>query len=117
LLVGGFEDVGEERRAIQFNDETGPERVGVLKELGVDAVICGAISRPMACMLVGSGIEVFPQVSGEIDEVLGDYRAGRLCSVEFFSGCIGGGRRGRGRMRKGRGRGGGRGRGRGRRQA
>lgn len=121
LFVGAGESGVESRRSVELKDETGPERVALLRELGVEAVICGAISRPMACMLAGNGIEVFPQVSGEIDDVLEDYKAGRLCRSEFIAGCMGGGRgvgvgRGRGRMRKGPGRGGGRGRSRGRRQ-
>lgn len=89
-------------------DEPMPQRVARLKNFSVDVLICGAISRPMAFMIFGSGIEVLPDISGRIDEVLNAYLAGRLTEQRFsMPGC-------KSRDRKGfRGRGRGQGRGRG----
>lgn len=97
-------------------DEPMPQRVARLKNFSVDVLICGAISRPLASMIAGSDIEVLPDISGRIDDVLNAYLAGRLTEQRFsMPGCKARERKGfRGRGR-GRGQGRGRGRGRGRR--
>lgn len=53
-------------------------RAARLSRLGVDTLLCGAISRPFAYMLARSGIRVFPFLSGDAQEVLEAYLAGRL---------------------------------------
>jgi len=63
-----------------------------LAELGVDVLICGAISRPMEMMLAAGGIRVIPYVCGPVEEVFQAYLAGRLSRPTFLMpGC----RRGR----------------------
>ena len=92
-----------------------PQRAARLKELGIDVLICGAISRPLAGMIAASGIVLVPFISGEADQVLAAYLHEELPRPEFMMpGCWchgpGPGRgfgRGRGRGR-GQGRGGGR---------
>jgi len=80
------------------------------RELEIDTVICGAISRQLETMLATLGIRVIPWVRGEADEVLSAHADGNLQNEYFFlPGC------GRSRCRRGRrgqrGRGGGFGRG------
>ncbi|MEW6363462.1 MAG: NifB/NifX family molybdenum-iron cluster-binding protein [Acidobacteriota bacterium] len=76
-------------------------RIQALCTLGVDALICGAISRPIARMLGACGISVIPFVAGSVDDVLNAYTSGRLQSPQFaMPGC------GQGRGRGGRGPGG-----------
>ena len=94
-----------------------PQRVARLKELGVDVLVCGAISRPLAGMIAASGIVLVPFISGECDEVLAAYLRGEIPSPQFLMpGCCGQGRgwrhRGRGRGGRGLGRGSGMGPGR-----
>ena len=101
------------RSEIALPDEPMPQRVAMLKNLGANVLICGAISRPLMFMVAGLGIEVLPYVSGPIDEVLNAYLAGQLTEQRFtMAGCKAGARKGF----RGRGRGQGRGRGRGRRR-
>ena len=61
-----------------------PQRVARLKELGVDVLVCGAISRPLAGMIAASGIVLVPFISGECDEVLAAYLCGRLADPRFL---------------------------------
>lgn len=100
-------------------DEPMLHRAVRLINFDVDVLICGAISQPLALMISGSGIEVLPEISGSIDEVLNAYLFGRLTEQRFsMPGCKGGDRkgfRGRGRGRR-RGQGRGRGRRKGRRE-
>jgi len=82
-------------------------RAAHLSELGVEILLCGAISRPLAMMITAQGIEVVSFISGEVDEVLAAYLQGRLADPTFFMpGCCGrrrqfrggfGARRGRGK--------------------
>jgi len=79
-----------------------PERAGRLKQLPVDVIICGAISRPLMYMLTASGIDVLPYVTGRVDDVLGAYLTSQLAKPQFsMPGCWPGARKGFGRGRRG----------------
>jgi predicted Fe-Mo cluster-binding NifX family protein len=72
-----------------------------LAELGVDVLICGAISRPLENMLLSAGIQVIPNTCGPVETVLAAYLAGQLGTETFLMpGCCG-----RRRCRGGRGNG------------
>ena len=85
----------------------GPTRMARLRQLGVDTLICGAISRPLASAASVSGIRLLPYVTGSLDEVIEAYRKGKLDAKRFVQpGCWQGARTGfrrRGGWRGGRG--------------
>ncbi len=59
-----------------------------LRELGVEILVCGAISRPLQAMIASSGIRVIPFVSGDLAEVIEAWTAGKLPASRFFMpGC------------------------------
>ena len=59
-----------------------------LRELGVEILVCGAISRPLWAMIASSGIRVIPFVSGDLAEVTEAWTAGKLPASRFFMpGC------------------------------
>jgi predicted Fe-Mo cluster-binding NifX family protein len=61
-----------------------------LAELGVEALICGAVSRPLAEMIAARGIRLVSFVAGETEEVLAAYLAGNLPSPALaMPGCRG----------------------------
>lgn len=72
------------RLEIPLTSESPPQRAGRLKTLGVDVLVCGAISRPLMYMLTASGVEVLPYVTGHADEVLQAYITGRLGRRQFL---------------------------------
>jgi predicted Fe-Mo cluster-binding NifX family protein len=77
-------------------------------DLGVDTVICGAISAPLQRELTTRGLEVLGFVAGEVEEVVRAFVAGKLPAPELsMPGCCGR----QNRIRARRGRGGGRGNG------
>ena len=95
---------GEEinRSEIALGSQTLPQRAGQLKSLGVDVLVCGAISRILAEMVVTSGIELLPYVTGNVDSVLGAYMTGQLIKPKFsMPGCWPGARKGLGRRQRG----------------
>ena len=63
-------------------------RCSRIKGLGVDALICGAVSRPFLSMLTGLGVEVIPWIAGASEDVLGAYLVGDLFCARFrMPGC------------------------------
>jgi predicted Fe-Mo cluster-binding NifX family protein len=61
-----------------------------LKDLGVGALICGAISRPLHTMVSSYGIQVFPFIAGDLHEVIRAWLRGRLENAAFsLPGCYG----------------------------
>jgi predicted Fe-Mo cluster-binding NifX family protein len=89
-----------------LEDEVPAGRAARLAALGVDTLVCGAISRPQEGLIQAYGIAVFPFVTGDLPAVVDAWRAGRLGSEVFaMPGCGGGrGRRFRGGRGWGRGR-------------
>jgi predicted Fe-Mo cluster-binding NifX family protein len=83
-------------------------RINRLVELGIETLICGAVSEPLFCELTARGIVVFAFVAGEVDEVVEAFMAGALPEAALsMPGCCGrrnrlcGGRGRRGRQNKG----------------
>jgi len=87
---------------------TAANKIDRLVEMGVQTVICGAISEPLQHELTVRGVKVIGFVAGEIDEVVKSFLAGTLptpllsmpgcCRKQNrFRGGGGGGGGGRGR--------------------
>lgn len=76
-----------------------------LAELGIDTLICGAISHPLLSLFAAQRISVVPWLTGPTEEILAAFRANRLENRRFlmpgcrarFRGCPRG--RGRGAQR------------------
>src|SRR4030042_3900748 len=84
LLLVELENGGEARRSeISSPAQSVPEKANELKTLGVEVLICGAISRSLASLVSASGIKVLPYVVGQTDEILEAYLMGRLVQPQF----------------------------------
>ncbi|NIA13216.1 MAG: hypothetical protein GWP08_03985 [Nitrospiraceae bacterium] len=74
-----------------------------IASLGVDVLICGAVSRPLESILLSNGVRVLPEVCGPVQDVLRAYLSGQLDDRAFrMPGCCGHTREGRGPGRRGR---------------
>ncbi|MFC1676175.1 NifB/NifX family molybdenum-iron cluster-binding protein [Planctomycetota bacterium] len=104
LLLVEIENGKEANRSeVALESQLLPQRTDKLKNLEVDVLVCGAISRVLANMVATSGIQVLPYVTGSIDDVLQAYLAGQLVKPEFvMPGCWPGARKGFGRRQRGR---------------
>jgi predicted Fe-Mo cluster-binding NifX family protein len=99
-------DVGARSRE-SIATPTAASKIDRLVEMGVQTVICGAISEPLQHELTVRGVKVIGFVAGEIDEVVASFLAGTLPTpLLSMPGCC----RRQNRFRGGRG-GGGSGRG------
>jgi len=81
-----------------------------LTELGVDTLICGAISGQLAHMITNADINLIPWISGLVEDVLQAFLKGTLFDLRFMmpgsaghwgKGPGGGQGRGMGRRRRG----------------
>ncbi len=55
-----------------------------IQGLGVDMLICGAISRPFLEKLMASGIRIIPGISGHPEDVLLAYLQGNIYDAKFM---------------------------------
>ena len=103
LLLVDIENGKEANRSeVALESQLLPQRADQLKNLEVDVLVCGAISRVLANMVITSGIQVLPYVTGEVDDVLQAYLNDQLVKPEFsMPGCWPGARKGFGRRRRG----------------
>jgi predicted Fe-Mo cluster-binding NifX family protein len=63
-------------------------RVAQIKALGIDVLICGAISRTMEAALAAAGIRVWAEVCGPVEAVLAGFLArGRTAACHRMPGC------------------------------
>lgn len=115
LIVDVAPDGSTSRREVALGGTTPAARARAIAELGLDALICGAVSRELCEMVEAGGARMVPWVAGDIDEVIAAALSDAIETPRFFMpGCCG---RGAGRGRGGglgRGQGGGMGRGGGR---
>jgi len=105
LLVDVEGDVEVGRRELQVRETGQMERARRVAALGVQTVICGAISRSLEALLSSSGVWVIPNTCGPVEEVLAGFVTGRFGPRSFLMpGCRGQRRRFRGRHGRRRGR-------------
>jgi len=72
------------------------QRARFIANVGIDLLICGALSRPFENALSHHGLSIYPWIKGDIDEIIPAYLKGNLLKNEFnLPGCRGRCRRGR----------------------
>ena len=80
---------------VVLKEDTAAGKAGELSGLGVNALVCGAISRTMANLVSACGIQVIPFVAGDLREVIDAWiRGGITDGLFLMPGC-----RGRRRLR------------------
>lgn len=109
LLSVSFRDGGEKARREATLEPADPFlRAQTIKDLHIDVVVCGAISRPYEMALSSKGIRVIGSVCGTVEDVLSAFLNGSLGDPKFQMpglrgpGCLRGGHGHRGRRRRGR---------------
>jgi predicted Fe-Mo cluster-binding NifX family protein len=70
------------------HDVAATDRVACATHLGVDLLICGAVSRELERRLVAAGVEVVPNVCGSVEEVVHAFLTRTLVDDRFaMPGC------------------------------
>jgi len=96
LVVVELRDGTETSRTeIALLEQNAFTKLAKLRELGIDVLICGAVSQPLASASTACGIRLLPYVTGRVDDVLEAYQAGQLGLPQFvLPGWWSGARRG-----------------------
>ena len=103
ILVVDVEDGTEVGRSEAIIEETPlAARAKRVVELGVNTLICGAISGALEQMLLFHGLKVIPHTCGPVEEVLEAFLSGQLTERRFLMPGCRGRSRGRGRRLSGR---------------
>ena len=98
--VAGNAEVG--RSEADLAEAQPGARAEQIHGLGVEVLICGAVSWPLEAMLVSAGVRVIPQTCGTVEDVLRSFLSGGLTDEAFLMpGCCGRHRRFRGGRRHG----------------
>ena len=85
LMIFEIRDGNEIKRdCVKFTTRVSPAMVGIISEHAVDVLICGAVSRPFAAMVIHSGIELVPFLSGPTEDIITAYLFGTLADPRFF---------------------------------
>jgi predicted Fe-Mo cluster-binding NifX family protein len=84
LVFKALEGGRVRRELVSIAGDDPLERARSLQRLGVQILICGAISRPMEMALAGAGIEVISNTCGKVDDVLNAFVNGRLNEKAFL---------------------------------
>jgi predicted Fe-Mo cluster-binding NifX family protein len=88
LFAEDFEEGPEQE--LRLPDLAALERLQVLRQNGVNTLICGALSLELLYGAAHYGLKVISGVAGEVDKVLKAYREDRLEDPEFWlPGCRG----------------------------
>jgi predicted Fe-Mo cluster-binding NifX family protein len=82
----GRQEIGRSNLAITGGDPL--DRVRQLSALGIEVLICGAISRYLEAALAAAGTRVLAEVCGPVETVLADFLArGRTAPCHRMPGC------------------------------
>jgi len=88
-------EIKEESEVARFETDISehflPSKTMRLTGLGIDTLICGAISRPLVYMITTAGIKLIPWISGQVEEVVQAFLTNTLFDPRFIMpGCAGG---------------------------
>lgn len=102
LVVDVESNVEVSRHEADIEEPRLPAKSKLICELGVEILVCGAVSRPLEMALVSRGVRVIPQTCGPVEDVLRAFLSGRLAQGAFaMPGCCNRRRRRRGWSRGG----------------
>jgi predicted Fe-Mo cluster-binding NifX family protein len=89
LLIFEADGAGSQKRtSFKLNSVDIAGRASQIKEMQIEVLICGAISRPLEASLISLGIRVYAFVRGPLEEVLVAYQNGHLDQAIFaMPGC------------------------------
>jgi len=88
LVIDAEHGVVNNRSIVNFTGVTMAEKTARLKDLDIQILLCGAVSRPMEQMIMASGIAIIPFLRGRVNDVLNAYFSGCLFGSDFMlPGC------------------------------
>lgn len=100
VLINADNSENLEQHTIEIDHADPFSRAKEIAALGAEVIICGAISYPFEMALAAAGIQVIPNICGDVDNVITAFMNGTLSNAVFWMpGCCGNRQRMRGRQR------------------
>ncbi len=88
LVIDLDHEDGDQRRTERLGSAGPHDRTRQLTDLGVDVLVCGAISWSLEALLNSNGIRVIPFVCGDVAEVVQAFRDDTLRDGQYaMPGC------------------------------
>jgi len=89
IMIVNINNGNMEEAVFEKIDSVDPfERVHKIAELGIDELICGAVSRYFYDLIAERGIKIIPFISGDVNVVLEDYLSGKSLNITHpMPGC------------------------------
>ena len=84
LLVVDNKNQKESRFEAYLPEKDLSRRCAFIRGLGVDVLICGAVSRHLTKILMASGIEIVSGISGRVEDVLTAHLQGDLTQPKYL---------------------------------
>ena len=73
---------------IAYNPQMPSRLPELLSELGIEVLICGAVSQLPADMIESSGVKLIPFITGNVDEILASYaKSATVVPSYLMPGC------------------------------
>ena len=94
----------KEKREYLLQNINRYEKIAEIKNLNLDALICGCMSRCSYEILTQSGMKIIPNLSGKVNEIIDAYLNNKISETKFYMPGFGngkGGRSGRCRQKQG----------------
>ncbi len=84
LLIVDFKDKQETARAVvPMESESLLRKMSLLKDIGIDTLICNGVSRRVNNALLECGLKVIPCRSGPVEEIIEAYGSDQLDHPRF----------------------------------
>jgi len=88
LVVRRHRGADVDRKEVALDAVSPDARARALAQLGVQVLLCGAVSEPMLRALQSAGVQVLPNLCGEVNAVLRAFCGRRQRWAEFLMpGC------------------------------
>ncbi len=88
IETGDGMEVSEQR--VSFTGSTNSEKVSWLSGLGINTVVCGAITRQFEGLMTAQGLSVISFIAGELQDVVNAWNVGNIGSASLvMPGCCG----------------------------
>ena len=76
-----------ERRLEFFEAGYLPQLIQIIRQNGVELLICGAVSRELASRIETCNVELVPFLAGDVELILETYARGQSIAVFAMPGC------------------------------
>jgi len=84
LILETLDQAEISRSEAVLMEEEISKRCFCIRKLGIDVLICGAVSRMLSERLAATGVNLIPGIAGEVEEIVAAYLGGQLHQPQYL---------------------------------